>query len=71
MRQKSDYHAYGMKLPSGSIEEVMVFDLDNPLNSLKDYSEHLIREYVLEEDIMLTSRALELKQDLMELLKHE
>ncbi len=71
MEQKDDFHVYGMRLPSGKIEDVLVFDMVRPLNSLREYAEFLIREYVLEEDDMLTPRAMDLKRELQELLGHE
>lgn len=71
IKTNPDFHLYGMKLPSGAIEEVLVFDYEQPVNCLRSYSEFLIKEYVLEEDIVLTDKALKLKADLKELLKHE
>lgn len=62
-----DFSIYGMRMPSGKIEEVLVFDVDDDIQELKTYCEFLIREYVLEEDIALTQQALEFKNDLMDL----
>lgn len=62
-----DFDIFCMRLPSGNIEEVIVFDKEAPMNCLRDYSEFLIKEYILEDDIMLTPRALEFKKDLIEL----
>lgn len=61
------FTTFGMRLPSGKIEEVVVFETETPTNALNDYCVFLIKEYVLEDDIMLTPRALQLKKDLMEL----
>lgn len=68
--KKSDYFSvFGMKLPSGNIEEIIVFEVEsaNQIKELHEYAKYLIREYILEDDIMLTPRALILKKDLMEL----
>jgi len=67
--KKKDYHIYGMRLPNGDITEVFVFDTDNPISALREYSSHLITEYVLEDDDMLTPNAMKLKSQLKELLE--
>jgi hypothetical protein len=67
-----DFEVWNLRLPSGNLEEVIVFEVATPLNCLTEYAEFLIREYVLEDDEMLTPRAIELKKDLEELFcKHE
>jgi len=65
-----DHTVFGLKLPSGNIEKIKIYDQDNWYKSLLDYSGFLITEYMLEDDLVLTDRAKELKQDLMELFRH-
>lgn len=65
--QHEDFHIWGMRLPSGRLEEVIVFEMETPLKCLQEYSEYLINEYVLEDDIVLTSRAIEFKKELCDL----
>lgn len=62
-----DFSIYGLRYPSGRIEDVIVFDRDNYIVELKQYLEYILREYGLEEDSMLTERAKELKNDVREL----
>jgi hypothetical protein len=64
----NDYFAiYGIRYPSGITEKVLVFDVDNHIKELEEYSKFLICEYALEDDEMLTERARKLKQDVKEL----
>lgn len=67
LKDKKGYSVYGMRLPSGNIEEVFVLDDSNVLDTLKEYTYFLLKEYMLEEDIMLSQKALLLKCDLKEL----
>ena len=67
MEQHEDFDVWGMRLPSGQIEEVLVFEQDQPLISLTDYTRFLINEYVMEDDDALTPRAIEFKRQLEEL----
>jgi hypothetical protein len=62
-----DFQIWGMKYPSGIIEEVIIFEKENYIDELKSYMQFLIEEYLLEEDIMLTPSAKKLKDDLREL----
>jgi hypothetical protein len=68
--RNEDFEVWGLRLPSGKIEDVLIFDVVNPMKGLIEYAEYLIREYVLEEDIALTDKAIEFKTDLKELF-HE
>ena len=70
MEQHEDFDVWGMRLPSGQIEDVLVFEQDQPLISLTDYTRFLINEYVMEDDDALTTRAIEFKRQLEELF-HE
>ena len=62
-----DFQVWNMRLPSGKIEEVLVLHTEKPMQSLTEYMEFLIREYILEDDEMLTPRAMEFKNELKEL----
>ncbi len=70
VEQHEDFDVWGMRLPSGQIEDVLVFEQDQPLISLTDYTRFLINEYVMEDDDALTPRAIEFKKQLEELF-HE
>lgn len=67
IKSKGNFAVFGMRLPSGQIKEVLVFNDESPIVALKEYCQFLVKEYVLEDDIMLTPKALELKTELMEL----
>jgi hypothetical protein len=72
VEQHEDFEVWNLRLPSGSLEEVLVFETQKPLACLTEHVEYLIREYVLEEEIMLTKRALDFKKELEELFcRHE
>ena len=58
-------------MPAGHIGKILVFDIQYPVFSLREYSAFLIKNYVLEDDDMLTTRAMKIKKDLMELLTNE
>lgn len=58
---------YTLRYPSGFIEKVIVVNEDDYIAELKEYLKFLITEYLLEEDIMLTQRALRLKKDVSDL----
>ena len=58
---------YTLRYPSGFIEKVIVVNDDDYISELKEYLKFLITEYLLEDDIMLTPRALQLKQDILDL----
>ena len=70
MEQHEDFDVWGMRLPSGQIEDVLVFEQEQPLISLTDCARFLINEYVMEDDDALTPRAIEFKRQLEELF-HE
>ena len=63
MSSCSDFAIYGIRLPSGKIDEVVVFDQDDYMVEMKKHLEYLLIEYALEDDDMLTERAKELKAD--------
>lgn len=68
IKQEDDFSIFGMRLPSGRIDEVMIFEDDvGYMDQLKAHTAYLLKEYALEEDIMLTQRALELKYDIRDL----
>ena len=62
-----DHTLFGMRLPSGAIEKIKVYDQVNWIKSLNEYTHFLITEYMLEDDDILTPRAQNLKYDLQEL----
>lgn len=68
IEQKDDFSIFGMRLPSGKIDEVVIFEDEiSYMEQLKLHMKYLLREYALEDDIMLTQRALELKYDIRNL----
>jgi len=69
--KRQDYSLYTLRYPSGNIDKVLVFDHDNYMEELRGYLKFLIREYMLEDDDMLTSRAQELKRDICDLFDKE
>ena len=69
IRESSDFDVYSMRLPSGISEEVLILDKENYYEALKEYLSYCIKEFVLEDDLMLTSKALCIKKDLIELLE--
>jgi hypothetical protein len=71
IKQDESFHLYGMRLPSGNIEHVRVLNIEHPIQALREFSEHLIREYVLEDDDMLTPKAQNFKNELKELLCYD
>jgi hypothetical protein len=71
MKEGKGFYLYGMRLPSGNIEYVRVLDLEHPIKSLREFSEHVIKEYVLEDDNMLTPTAMAFKNELKEMLNYE
>lgn len=66
--QHEDFTVFGMRFPSGHIEEFVVFDEANYMDELKLQMSFMIREYALEEDDMLTPRAMELKLDILDMI---
>ena len=67
IRKSNHYDVYSLRYPSGFVEEVMIFDTANYLVELKKYLEYLIREYMYEDDIVLTPFGQRLKRDVNEL----
>jgi hypothetical protein len=67
IRKSNHYDVYSLRYPSGFVEEVMIFDTVNYIIELKKYLEYLIREYMYEDDIMLTVFAKRLKKDVNDL----
>lgn len=71
MEQRKGYTKFGLKYPSGFIEEFIVFDEGNYLEELRKHLTFLVREYMLEDDEMLTPFAQRLKDDVHELFHGE
>jgi len=67
LESNDNFSIWGIRYPSGLTEQVLVFDVDNHIAELKEYSRFLIKEYALEDDDMLTERARKLKQDVKQL----
>ncbi len=67
IERNADYQVFGIKYPSGYTEELIVYDAIEYLPDLKQYLVFLIKEYLLEEDAMLTPRAIKLKEDINDL----
>jgi hypothetical protein len=67
-----DFDVWSIRLADGSVSEtsILIFDSKNPLPELHENARWFINEYVLEDDIALTKRAIEIKQQLMEIF-HE
>jgi hypothetical protein len=66
--QHEDYAVFGMRFPSGHIEEIVIFDEADYMEELKMHMEFLIQEYALEEDDMLTPRAMKMKLDILDMI---
>lgn len=67
-RRGNGFDVYNMHFISGITEELLVFEVDNPRPSLVNYLIYCIKEYLLEDDDMLTVRATQIKKDLGEML---
>ena len=68
LKEKRQYYSlYTMRYPSGRIDKVLVLDQNNYIKELKNYLEFLVKEYLLEDDNMLTQNAIELKRDVYDL----
>jgi len=61
--KSKDFAVYGIRYPSGQIEDLVVFDQQNYIAELKEHLLFLLKEYGLEDDEMLTERAKDLKKD--------
>lgn len=64
---KDDFMVFGLRYPSGAIEELVVFEPENRNAELREHLAFLLKEYALEEDEMLSPRAKELKRDVKNL----
>jgi len=62
-----DFIVFGLRYPSGAIEELVVFEPKNRDKELREHLVFLLKEYALEKDELLTSRAQELKRDVKNL----
>lgn len=58
---------YTLRYPSGFVEKVLVVNENDYIGELEEYLKFLITEYLLEDDLLLTTRALRLKQDISDL----
>lgn len=67
IKRKDGYQVFGLRYPSGYIERVIVFDTPEYIQELQKYLIFLIKEYILEDDEMLTPYAKRLKEDIYEL----
>ena len=67
IEQHDDFDVYTLRYPSGLVEEILVFDVDSPQSELLDHLKFLLKEYALEDDNALTTKAMELKQDVLRL----
>jgi hypothetical protein len=67
VKRKNGYQVFGLRYPSGSIERVIVFDTPEYMKELQNYLKFLIKEYILEDDEMLTPYAKRLKEDVHDL----
>lgn len=65
--KSKQFTTFGLRYPSGFIEHVIVFDDTNYMEELKGQLEYTLKEYGLEEDDMLTEKAMELKRDVRDL----
>jgi hypothetical protein len=61
--RQEDFDVYSLRLPSGSVEELIIFDKHTPSKELKAHLRFLLEEFALEEDDALTNTAKELKRD--------
>lgn len=71
IKKNGGFQVFGLRYPSGTIERVIVSDTDSYLTELREYLVFLIREYMLEEDDMLTPYAQRLKRDIHDLFGRE
>lgn len=71
MYEKETYSCYGLRYPSGMIEEFIVYNDSNYMSELKKHLEFMVREYMLEDDDMLTPKAKELKEDVCRLFNYK
>lgn len=69
--QRKGYMLYGLRYPSGFIEEFAVMDGADYKEELRCQLRFLVKEYMLEDDDMLTPYAKRLKDDVSELFGRE
>lgn len=64
-----DFDVWGLRLTDGSTSEmsVIVFESKDAVAELHANAKWLINEYVLEDDVALTPRAITIKKELMEI----
>lgn len=72
VKRGEDFDEWGIRLADGSVSDVnvLVFDQKDSIPELYENARWLIKEFVLEEDEMLTPKAQKLKTTLMEIF-HE
>lgn len=63
IERQEDFDVYSLRLPSGKVEELIIFDKQTPTEELKDHLRFLLEQFALEEDDALTNTARELKRD--------
>jgi hypothetical protein len=67
IKRRDGYQVFGIRYPSGSIERVVIFDSPDYMKELKNYLIFLVKEYIVEDDEMLTPYAKRLKEDIRDL----
>lgn len=67
IKKHKQFTKFGLRYPSGFIEDIVVFDATNYMEELRGQLEYTLREYGLEEDDMLTPKAMELKRNVRDL----
>jgi len=67
IKRSGAYQVFGLRYPSGSIERVIVSDTPNYMKELQNYLKFLIKDYILEDEEMLTPYAKRLKKDIYDL----
>ena len=63
--QRKGYTLYGLRYPSGFIEDFAVMEGADYLEELRSQLKFLVKEYMLEDDEMLTPFAKRLKEDVL------
>ena len=62
-RHEEGFDIYTLRLPSGYVEEIPIFETKQPCDELKAHLTFLLREFALEEDDALTPKAMDMKRD--------
>lgn len=65
--EHEDHAVFGIRYPSGKIDDILIFNQKNFMIECQKHLRFLLKEYALEEDIMLTKKALDLKKDVRNL----